>query len=261
MRASTRRSRRSRRSCAPWGAAPCSGRRCTDGSAARIPRRPPSTFSTHSLRRPRSVTVLAGGVGAARFLTGLTRLVDARRVTVIGNTGDDEEFHGLHVAPDLDTVLYTLTGRADPARGWGLRGDTANALGALAALGAPSWFRLGDRDLATHLLRTRWLREGLPLSAVTRRLARAYGLRARLLPMSDDRVRTFVHTGAGRLPFQEYLVRHRARGRVRRIELGGAAAARPAPGVLAAIRDADAIVIAPSNPLVSIAPILAVRGL
>ena len=180
------------------------------------------------MRRPRSVTVLAGGVGAARFLTGLTRLVDARRVTVIGNTADDEEFHGLHVAPDLDTVLYTLTGRADPVRGWGLRRDTTHALDALAALGAPSWFRLGDRDLATHLLRTRWLHEGVPLSAVTRRLARAYGLRARLLPMSDDRVRTFVHTGAGRLPFQEYLVRHRARGRVRRIELCGAARARPA---------------------------------
>jgi len=212
------------------------------------------------LRLPRSVTVLAGGVGGARFLTGLARLVDARRITVIGNTGDDEEFHGLHVAPDLDTVLYTLTGRADPVRGWGLRGDTAHALGALGALGAPSWFRLGDRDLATHLLRTHWLHDGVPLSGVTQRLARAYGLRARLLPMSDDRVRTFVHTGAGRLPFQEYLVRHRARGRVRRIELGGAAAARPAPGVLAAIRGAGAIVIAPSNPLVSIAPILAVRG-
>src|SRR5262245_5957878 len=160
MRASTRRSRRSRRSCAPWGAAPCSGRRCTDGSAARIPRRPPSTFSTHSLRRPRSVTVLAGGVGAARFLTGLTRLVDARRVTVIGNTGDDEEFHGLHVAPDLDTVLYTLTGRADPARGWGLAGETFECLRVLGRLGEPTWFQLGDRDLARHLWRHARLRAG-----------------------------------------------------------------------------------------------------
>jgi LPPG:FO 2-phospho-L-lactate transferase len=206
------------------------------------------------------ITVLAGGVGGARFLTGLARLTDPRRITVIGNTGDDEDFFGLHVAPDLDTVLYTLAGRVDPARGWGLRGDTFHALGALGTLGAPTWFQLGDRDLATHLLRTLWLAEGRPLSEVTRRLVRAHGLRIRLLPMSDDRVRTFVHTGGGRLPFQTYLVRHRGRGRVRRIEIAGASAARPAPGVLAALRSAQAIVVAPSNPLVSVAPILAVRG-
>jgi LPPG:FO 2-phospho-L-lactate transferase len=200
-------------------------------------------------------------VGAARFLRGLSRHTDPRRTTVIGNTGDDEEFFGLHVAPDLDTVLYTLAGRADPARGWGLAGDTFQALGALGMLGAPTWFQLGDRDLATHVLRTARLRAGVPLSTVTADLARAHGVRTRLLPMSDDRVRTFVHTERGRLPFQEYLVRGRGRGRVRRIEVAGAARARPAPGVLAALQAADAIVLAPSNPLVSIGPMLAVPAI
>jgi LPPG:FO 2-phospho-L-lactate transferase len=204
---------------------------------------------------------LAGGVGAARFLRGLSLRTDPRRLTVIGNTGDDEEFHGLHVAPDLDTVMYTLAGRVDAARGWGVAGDTFACLEALGGLGAPTWFRLGDRDLAVHLLRTQWLRDGVPLSTVTARLARAHGVRARLLPATDDRVRTFVHTERGRLPFQTYLVRGRARGRVRRIEIGGLARARPAPGVLAALGRADAIVVAPSNPLVSIAPILGVRGI
>lgn len=205
--------------------------------------------------------MLAGGVGAARFLRGLSRRTDPRRTTVIGNTGDDEEFFGLHVAPDLDTVLYTLAGRSDPMRGWGILGDTFACLDAAAALGAPAWFRLGDRDLATHLLRTAWLRRGRPLSWVTTELARRHRVRARLLPMTDDRVRTFVHTERGRLAFQDYLVHHRARGRVRRVEVAGAARARPAPGVLAALRDTDAIVIAPSNPLVSIGPMLAVPAI
>jgi LPPG:FO 2-phospho-L-lactate transferase len=200
-------------------------------------------------------------VGAARFLRGLSRLTDPRRLTIIGNTGDDEEFFGLHVAPDLDTVLYTLAGRADRARGWGLAGDTFACLDALGRLGAPVWFQLGDRDLATHLVRTAALRAGRPLSRVTRDLARAHALRARLLPMTDDRVRTFVHTPAGRLPFQDYLVRRRGRPQVRRIEIAGAARARPAPGVLAALGAADAIVVAPSNPLVSIGPMLAVPGI
>lgn len=219
-------------------------------------------MSTARARRMLStrVTVLAGGVGGARFLRGLTRRTDPRRVTVIGNTADDEEFFGLHVAPDLDTVLYTLTGRVDPTQGWGIARDTFACLDALRTLGVPAWFRIGDADLATHLLRTAWLREGRPLSEVTARLARLLGLRVRLLPMSDDRVRTFVHTPAGRLPFQAYLVRDRARGSVRRIEIAGARAARPAPGVLGALTGADAIVIAPSNPLVSVAPILGVQG-
>jgi LPPG:FO 2-phospho-L-lactate transferase len=207
------------------------------------------------------VAVLAGGVGAARFLRGLQQHTDPRRLAIIGNTGDDEEFFGLHVAPDLDTILYTLAGRADPVHGWGVAGDTFACLGALGRLGAPTWFQLGDRDLATHLLRTAWLRAGRSLSAVTAALARAHGVGARLLPMSDDRVRTFVHTERGRLPFQDYLVRRRGRGRVRRIEIAGAARARPAPGVLAALGAADAIVLAPSNPLVSIGPILAVPAI
>jgi len=188
------------------------------------------------------------------------RRVDPRRVTIVGNTGDDEEFFGLHVAPDLDTVLYTLAGRVDPRRGWGVARDTFRTLDAVRALCGPTWFRLGDLDLATHLVRTRWLREGVRLSEVTAHLADALGVESRLLPMTDDRVRTFVHTERGRLPFQRYLVEGRARGRVRRIEIAGAARARPAPGVLAALRAAGAIVIAPSNPLVSVAPILAVRG-
>ena len=205
--------------------------------------------------------MLAGGVGGARFLRGLSRRTDPRRLAIIGNTGDDEEFFGLHVAPDLDTVLYTLTGQADPDRGWGLAGETFACLGALGRLGEPTWFQLGDRDLATHLWRTARLRAGCPLSRVTRELGRRAGLRATLLPMTDDRVRTFVHTERGRLPFQTYLVRRGARGRVRRFEIAGAATGRPAPGVLAALRRSRAIVIAPSNPLVSVGPILGVPAI
>lgn len=200
-------------------------------------------------------------MGGARFLRGLSRRTDPGRLTIIGNTGDDEEFFGLHVAPDLDTVLYTLTGLADPDRGWGLAGETFAGLEALGRLGEPTWFQLGDRDLATHLWRTERLRAGWPLSRATRELARRLGLRATLLPMTDDRVRTFVHTERGRLPFQAYLVRHRARGRVRRIEIAGAARARPAPGVVAALRRSQAILIAPSNPLVSVGPILAIPAI
>jgi LPPG:FO 2-phospho-L-lactate transferase len=207
------------------------------------------------------ITVLAGGVGGARFLRGLSRRTDPRRLAIIGNTGDDEEFFGLHVAPDLDTVLYTLGGRADPDRGWGLAGETFECLHALGRLGEPMWFQLGDRDLATHLWRTERLREGWPLSRVTRVLGERHRLRATLLPMTDGRVRTFVHTERGRLAFQTYLVRHRGRGRVRRIEIAGAARARPAPGVLDALGRSRAIVIAPSNPLVSVGPILAIPAI
>lgn len=199
-------------------------------------------------------------MGGARFLQGLSRRTDPRQLTIIGNTGDDEEVFGLHVAPDLDTVLYTLTGLADAERGWGRAGETFACLEALGTLGAPTWFQLGDRDLATHLWRTERLREGWTLSRVTAALAATHGLRSTLLPMTDDRVRTFVHTERGRLAFQSYLVRHRGRGRVKRIELAGAAQAKPGPGVLAALRDASAIVVAPSNPLVSIGPMLAVPG-
>lgn len=204
--------------------------------------------------------MLAGGVGAARFLQGLCRRTDPRAVTVIGNTGDDEEFFGVHVAPDLDTVAYTLAGRAGRL-GWGIAGDTFTCLEVLRELGEPDWFQIGDRDLAVNLVRTAALRRGEPLSRVTARIVARLGLRIRLLPMTDGRVRTFVHTERGRLPFQSYLVRYHGRGRVRRIECAGAAQARPGPGVLAALRDTDAIVIAPSNPLVSIGPMLAMPGI
>jgi LPPG:FO 2-phospho-L-lactate transferase len=204
------------------------------------------------------VTVLTGGVGGARFLRGLSSLTDPAALTVVGNTGDDDEFFGLHVSPDLDTALYTLAGVANPTHGWGVAGDTFACLDALGRQGAPTWFRLGDRDLAVHVRRTAWLHAGVPLSRVTARLARAHGVRVRLLPMSDDRVRTYVGTARGRLPFQAYLVRDRARHRVRRLTFAGARAARPAPGVLAALAQADLLVIAPSNPLVSIGPMLAI---
>jgi LPPG:FO 2-phospho-L-lactate transferase len=207
------------------------------------------------------VTVLTGGVGGARFLRGLSALIDPAALTVIGNTADDDEFFGLHVSPDLDTALYTLAGRADRRQGWGVAGDSFACLATLADLGSPAWFRLGDRDLATHVLRTEWLRRGLSLSEVTRRLARAHRVQARLLPMTNARVRTIVHTPAGPLSFQAYLVRDRARHRVRRITFTGARRAAPAPGVLAALRRSSLVVIAPSNPLVSIGPMLAMPAL
>jgi LPPG:FO 2-phospho-L-lactate transferase len=200
-------------------------------------------------------------VGAARFLRGLCSLLDPRRVTIIVNTGDDETFFGLHVSPDLDTVTYALAGVVHPRQGWGLRGDSFRALQALGRLYDESWFRLGDLDLATHIYRTDALRRGRRLSDVAAHVARRLGVRARILPMSDAPVRTVVTTAAGgALAFQDYLVRRRGRGRVRDISFRGAECARPAAGVLAALRGADAIVLPPSNPLVSIGPILALRG-
>ncbi len=205
--------------------------------------------------------MLAGGVGAARFLRGLTRVTDPRHLVVIGNTADDEEFFGLHVSPDLDTLTYTLADVAPPRRGWGVAGDSFHCLGALDRLYRDAWFRLGDRDLATHIYRTDRLRAGESLSRVTATITRRFGVAARLLPMTDGRVRTFVHTRRGRLPFQSYLVQHRGTGHVRRVELQGARRARPAPGVLAALRSADSVIIPPSNPLVSVGPILALPGI
>jgi LPPG:FO 2-phospho-L-lactate transferase len=205
------------------------------------------------------ITVLAGGVGAARFLRGLVDVVDAAAVTVIGNTGDDEEFFGLHVSPDLDTVVYTLADVVGP-EGWGFDGDTYACLEQTRALGEEAWFLLGDGDLATHVERTRLLREGRSLSEATAAITSAFGLRCRLLPMSDDRVRTVVSTDDGDLSFQEYFVRRRWQDDVRALRFDGVADARPAPGVLDAIAEADAVIVAPSNPLVSIGPILAVPG-
>jgi LPPG:FO 2-phospho-L-lactate transferase len=209
--------------------------------------------------RPR-VAVLAGGVGAARLVRGLAALVPGERLTIVVNTGDDDVFHGLHVSPDIDTIVYTLAGLADVRRGWGLTSDSFDALGMLGRYGRETWFQLGDRDLGTHLFRSERLRAGDTLTAVTDAQRRALGVAPRILPMSDDPVRTIVETTAGRRSFQEYLVRDRARESVRAIRYTGARAARPAEGVLSAIDEASLVVIAPSNPFVSIGPILAVPG-
>jgi LPPG:FO 2-phospho-L-lactate transferase len=203
---------------------------------------------------------LAGGVGAAKFLRGLIRIADPSALTIVVNTADDERFYGLAVSPDLDTVTYTLAGAANPRTGWGLRGDSFRCLDALGRFHGPGWFHLGDRDLATHIYRTERLARGASLAAVTAEICRAFGVATRVLPMSNDPVRTVVHTSEGRLAFQRYLVARRARPTVRAISYRGARRARPAPGVVAAIRDAAAVIIAPSNPFLSIGPILAIRG-
>jgi LPPG:FO 2-phospho-L-lactate transferase len=207
------------------------------------------------------VTALAGGTGAAKLLRGLAACLAPHDLTVIGNTGDDTEVWGLHVAPDLDTVTYALGGRLDTGRGWGLAGETFRCLEAMAGLGADTWFNLGDRDLATHLWRTQALRAGTPLSTVTADLARRLGVRAHVLPMSDDPVRTRIRTPDGWLGFQEYFVREKTLVEVREVVYDGAAAARPAPGVMPALADADLVVVCPSNPVTSIGPILAVPGI
>jgi len=207
------------------------------------------------------LTAIAGGTGAAKLLRGLAGAVPRSSLTVIGNTGDDAEIWGLHVSPDLDTVMYALAGRLDAARGWGLAGETFRCLEAMGDLGAETWFNLGDRDLATHLYRTRALREGRPLSAVTAELCRRLSVAARILPMSDEPVRTRVRTPDGWLSFQEYFVREKAQVQVLDVEYAGAPAARPAPGVLEAIRAAELVVVCPSNPVTSVGPVLAVPGI
>ncbi len=201
-------------------------------------------------------------MGAAKFLRGLVRVTGQPRLRVIVNTGDDEEFYGLHVSPDLDTIVYTLAGASNPTTGWGLEGESFNTLGALVRFYGQAWFNLGDRDLATHLFRTEQMRAGEPLSRITAEIARSYGMRAQVMPMSDERVRTFVKVrGRAAMPFQEYFVRRRFRGTVERIELRGAERARPLGAALRAIRDSEAVIIAPSNPFVSIGPILALHGM
>lgn len=207
------------------------------------------------------VVALAGGVGAARFLDGLTRVVAPERIFIIGNTADDAEIHGLHISPDLDTVTYTLAGLADPKRGWGIRGDDFRCLEALGRLGAETWFQLGDSDLATHLYRTERLRQGATLTDITAEIAAALGVRSRIVPVSDDRVRTRVCTPAGELEFQAYFVKRRARDKVLNVRFEGALQASPARGVIEAIAAADAIILCPSNPFISIGPILAVPGI
>jgi LPPG:FO 2-phospho-L-lactate transferase len=200
-------------------------------------------------------------VGAAKFIRGLVRQIDPARLSVVVNTGDDESFYGLHVSPDLDTVTYTLAGLVNRAQGWGREDETFNVLGALEPFFGKPWFGLGDRDLATHLYRTARMHQGARLTRITAEIARLLKLKPQILPMSDDRVRTFVKLrGRAALPFQEYFVRNRARGAVERIELRGIAAARPTREVMRAIRGSAAIILAPSNPFVSLGPILRLHG-
>jgi LPPG:FO 2-phospho-L-lactate transferase len=204
------------------------------------------------------IAVLAGGVGGARFVQALTEVVRPSDMTVIANVGDDLDVHGLHVSPDLDTLLYTLAGLGDEERGWGRADETWYARDTIERLGAETWFQLGDRDLGLHLVRTDALRRGEPLSAVTQRIARAVGLQLALLPATDDPLRTRIRTPAGEFEFQEWFVARGHADRVDQVVYDGAAEATPAPGVLEALEAAELIAIAPSNPFVSIGPILAV---
>lgn len=204
---------------------------------------------------------LAGGVGGAKLVDGLAELLPPDRLTVIVNTGDDFELFGLHLSPDLDTVCYTLAGIAHPETGWGRADETWHCLEELRTLSGPDWFKLGDRDLATHLERTRKLRSGVRLSEVTREFCRSWGVEHPVLPMSDDPVPTQVITEGEVLAFQEYFVREGCRPEVKGFEFSGSEQALPAPGVLEALQEADLIVICPSNPWVSIDPILAVGSI
>jgi len=204
------------------------------------------------------VAVLAGGVGGARFVQALMEAIEPREVTVIANVGDDLELHGLYISPDLDTLFYTLAGLGDEERGWGRASETWNASETIGLLGGETWFRLGDRDVGLHLVRTEALRRGEPLSAVTARIAQAVGLELTLLPATDDRLRTRIRTPGGEFEFQEWFVARGHRDRADEVVYEGAAEARPAPGVLEALEAAELIAIAPSNPFVSIGPILAV---
>ncbi|HEY3920694.1 MAG TPA: 2-phospho-L-lactate transferase [Gaiellaceae bacterium] len=207
-----------------------------------------------------NVTVLSGGVGGARFLLGMSSVVNLDNITIVGNVADDIDVLGLHVSPDLDSVLYALAGVSDAERGWGRAHETWNALDTVATLGGESWFRLGDRDLGLHLVRTELLRSGEPLSSVTARIVTALGLGCRLIPATDDPLRTFVETPAGTFPFQTWFVARGHQDEVDAVHYAGAPDARPAPGIVEAIERADAIVITPSNPYVSIGPILAVEA-
>jgi LPPG:FO 2-phospho-L-lactate transferase len=205
------------------------------------------------------VTVLTGGVGGARFLRGIVDVVDPATVTAIVNVGDDLEVLGLSVSPDLDSVVYALAGLADEERGWGRADETWNALGTVESVGGESWFRLGDRDLGLHVVRTQALREGAPLSAVTARLAAALGVETTIVPATDEELRTWLDTINGSFSFQEWFVARAHRDPVDRVRFEGATDAQPAPGVLDALHEADLILVAPSNPFVSIGPILGVE--
>lgn len=207
------------------------------------------------------IVALAGGVGAARFLEGLIRVVPQEQVTIIGNVGDDTDIYGLHVSPDLDIVAYTLAGLVDPKKGWGFRTDTFHCQALLRKYGYETWFKVGDRDLATHIYRTEQLREGKRLSQVTEDLISRLGLRVKLLPATDDPLETHVLLQRGYIHFQEYMVKRKTKPKVRGIAFRGAESARPVKQVLRSIVRADGVIICPSNPIVSIGAILAVRGI
>ncbi len=207
------------------------------------------------------ITALAGGVGAARLLRGMVEVIDPGELTAVVNVGDDTELHGLHIAPDLDTVLYTLADAINPETGWGLAGETWRVMESLGRLGGITWFNLGDQDLATHCYRTQRLTEGAALGLVTAELARSFGVGVRLLPVTDDRLRTRLTLADGReVGFQEYFVKLRHDVAVTSVRFDGAEEARPGPGVLTALSEAETIVLCPSNPVVSIDPLLAVPG-
>jgi LPPG:FO 2-phospho-L-lactate transferase len=207
------------------------------------------------------ITALAGGVGASKLLLGIYEAIDPSLLTIIVNTGDDIVLHGLKISPDLDIVTYTLAGVVDSAKGWGIRGESFHALKRLGGYGRANWFNLGDRDLATHIHRTAMLAEGKTLSEAADSIRTALRVKSRILPMSDDPIPTMIDSNEGPLHFQEYLVKRRTEPVVKGIRFAGVESAQPAPGVLEAIRDADRVIICPSNPLISIGPILAVPGI
>jgi LPPG:FO 2-phospho-L-lactate transferase len=206
------------------------------------------------------ILALAGGVGGAKLALGLARVVSPEQLVICVNTGDDDCFHGLHVSPDLDTVMYTLAGLSNPDSGWGLAGDTFNALSMLNQYGADTWFNMGDRDLATHIRRTQLLRQGATLSEVTTELCQRLGVHQQVVPMSDDPVRTVLHTDAGELAMQSYFVEHQTKPRVSSVEYVGSESAQTSSGLRAALEEANLIVFCPSNPFLSVGPILAVPG-
>ena len=206
------------------------------------------------------ITALAGGVGAARFLTGLVKLVKEEDISVIVNTGDDIDMFGLHISPDIDIVAYTLAGIVDEEKGWGIKGDTFQCLEMIKKLGLETWFSLGDRDFATHIFRTNLLKKGFTLSQVTDEICRALGLKVTILPMTDDKFETWIKIEEGLVHFEEYFVKRQAKDKVLGVEFVGAAHAKPSPKTLDSIAEAEMVVICPSNPVVSIGTILSVDG-
>ena len=209
----------------------------------------------------RSITCFAGGVGAARFLDGLSRVYPPDRITVIVNTGDDLEYLGAYISPDIDIVTYTLAGIVDEEKGWGIKGDTYRCMEQLERYSAETWFRVGDRDFATHLLRTAFLQQGFNLSEVTEKIRSALGVKVRILPMSNDRVATKIKTSAGLLEFQEYFVKRKFSDKVEDVTYEGANHAVPPDAVLSSLKTSEAIILCPSNPILSIGPILAIPGI